>query len=584
MFILSLNFDMLKAMLFDGLKTERDLEALKRQILRDDVLYAQFCSVREGIYRNNDKEDNTIVWEKIEPYLGTNKKKMPTNAEMLIFYRVMVESGEQTPSREVEQLLRKIKVRSNSGVAVVSLLTKPYACPGKCIYCPTEKEMPKSYLSKEPAAARALANNFDPYKQVMNRLRALVANGHPVDKLEIIVIGGTWSFYNQEYQEEVIKEIFRASNNFLAKDNEKIKKDTKTLEELQKINETAGARVIGLSVETRPDHINEEELDRLRRYGVTKVEIGVQHLDDKILEYNKRGIKTSQVAEVTELLRNAGFKIVYHMMPNLPKSTLKMDIEMFKQLFSGKDFHPDMIKIYPCVVLQKTELYEIWKRGEFKAYTDEELTEILISIKKDIPLYVRLIRVIRDIPATYIMAGSKISNLRQIIQQDQKKNGWKCRCIRCREVRNEEVLLENYLLSRIEYETQTGKEIFLSFEHKDKKENKCAAFCRLRLPNKKIERNLSGDLKVLKETAIIRELHTYGQLVRISEGGGQSPSQASARQSQHRGFGRRLMEEAENIAREAGYKKIAVISGVGVHEYYRTLGYELDRTYMVKEL
>ncbi|MCK5591485.1 MAG: tRNA uridine(34) 5-carboxymethylaminomethyl modification radical SAM/GNAT enzyme Elp3, partial [Candidatus Pacebacteria bacterium] len=491
------------------------------------------------------------------------------------FYRSMVESGEQTPSREIEQLLRKIKVRSNSGVAVVSLLTKPYACPGKCIYCPIEKEMPKSYLSKEPAAARALANDFDPYKQVVNRLRALVVNGHPVDKLELIVIGGTWSFYDQEYQEEFIKEIFRASNNFLAKEGEEIEKDSKTLEELQKINETAGARVIGLSVETRPDYINEEELNRLRRYGVTKVEIGVQHLDDKVLEYNKRGIKTSLVAEATELLRNAGFKIVYHMMPNLPKSNLQMDVEMFKRLFSGKDFHPDMIKIYPCVVLQKTGLYEIWKRGEFKAYTDEELTKILISIKKDIPPYVRLIRVIRDIPATYIMAGSKMSNLRQIIQQDQKKNDWVCRCIRCREVRNEEVLLENYLLSRIEYETQTGKEIFLSFEHKDKKENKCVAFCRLRLPNKNMFSNLSGDLEVLKDTAIIRELHTYGQLVRINEEGGQS---------QHRGFGRRLMEEAENIARTSGYKKIAVISGVGVCEYYRTLGYGLDRTYMVKKI
>jgi len=566
---------MLKAMLFDGLKTERDLEALKRQILRDDLLYARFCAVRESIYQSNDKDDNTVVWRKIEPFLGTKKKKMPTNSEMLVFYKVLVDLGEQTSSRQVEQLLRKIKVRSNSGVAVVSLLTKPYACPGRCIYCPTEKEMPKSYLSKEPAAARALANNFDPYLQVVNRLRALVSNGHPVDKLEVIVIGGTWSFYEQEYQEDFIKEIFRASNNFLAEKDKIIEKDFQTLEELQKINETANVRVIGLSVETRPDHINEEELNRLRRYGVTKVEIGVQHLNDEVLEFNKRGIKTARVSEATELLRNTGFKIVYHMMPNLPQSNLQMDVQMFKDLFSGKDFHPDMIKIYPCVVLQKTELYELWKQGEFRPYSDQELTDILISIKKDIPLYVRLIRVIRDIPATYIMAGSKMSNLRQIIQQDQKKNNWECRCIRCREIRNEEVLLDNYLLSRLEYETRTGKEIFLSFEHKNKKENKCAAFCRLRLPDKNIVSNFSDSLGVLKGAAIIRELHTYGQLVCISEEGGQS---------QHRGFGRRLMEEAENIARAAGYEKIAVISGVGVREYYRSLGYELDRTYMVKSL
>ncbi|MCK5026835.1 MAG: tRNA uridine(34) 5-carboxymethylaminomethyl modification radical SAM/GNAT enzyme Elp3 [Candidatus Pacebacteria bacterium] len=553
------------------MRTEKDVEVLKRSIMRDEALYELILDIRKNQTFSND---GTVVWKKVAESLKSGARKMPTNSELLVFYKHLVKEGKQNVNCDAEQVLRKIKVRSNSGVAVVSVLTKPYACPGKCIYCPTEKEMPKSYLSKEPAAARALANDFDPYDQTQNRMRALVANGHPVDKLEMIVIGGTWSYYDREYQEEFISEIFRAANNFDLEEKEQIKKEEKTLVELQVINETAKARVIGLSIETRPDHIDEDELNRLRYFGVTKVEIGVQHLDDEVLAYNKRGITTEEVAEKTELLRNAGFKVVYHMMPNLPKSTIEMDIKMFKELYEGKDFHPDMVKMYPCVVLRGSSLYKTWKEGRFTPYTDDELVHVLSEAKKATPPYVRIIRVIRDIPATYIMAGSKVSNLRQVIEKDQKENGWKCRCIRCREVRNEKVLLDDYELSKIEYETRTGKEIFLSFENK--KQGKCAAFCRLRLSKNVAASNFSGDLEVLKGTAIVRELHTYGQLVKISEEGNQS---------QHKGLGIRLMEEAENIAKEAGYQKMAVISGVGVREYYRKkLGYKLDRTYMVKEL
>jgi len=561
-------------MLFTGLKTEKEVEALKRYILRDKILYAKFCRARDKMNTINEK---MFSYNKVVLATDGQNKKLPTNAELLTFYRELVKTKKQKPSRDAEQILRKIKVRSNSGVAVVSLLTKPYTCPGKCIYCPTEKSMPKSSLSKEPAAARALANNFDAYQQITNRLRALVINGHPVDKLEIIIIGGTWSFYNTKYQEKFVSEIFRACNNFIPRAeylSERIKKGQKTLKEMQKVNEKAKARVIGLSIETRPDYINEKELEKLRNFGVTKVEIGVQQLDNKVLEYNKRGITTEEVARATELLRNTGMKVVYHMMPNLPKSTPKKDIEMFKRLFSGKDFQPDMLKIYPCIVLKKSPLFKIFLEGGFRAYTDKQLTAILIGIKKLIPLYTRIIRVIRDIPATYIMTGSKISNLRQVIEQNQKKDNWKCHCMRCREVRNEEVKLKDYKLSRIQYETQTGREIFLSYENK--KENKCAAFCRLRLPDKKIKNNFSGNLRVLEGVAIIRELHTYGQLIKIKEKGSQS---------QHRGFGMRLMEEAETIARKEGYTKMAVIAGVGVQDYYRKkLGYKLDRTYMVKRL
>lgn len=561
----------MNTMLFDRVKTEKDLEALKRAVLNNNALHERILAIRK---KQSKSLDGTTVWKKLEAYAKPGAKKMPSNAEMSALYKEMVQEGVQTQHDAIEQVLRKIKVRSNSGVAVISLLTKPYACPGRCIYCPTEVNMPKSYLSKEPAAARALANDFSAYKQMHNRMRALVINGHPVDKLEIIVIGGTWSFYHPKYQEEFIAEIFRAANNFGVDPKDQIQFGEKTLEELQTINETAGARVIGLSIETRPDYINDAELNRLRWLGVTKIEIGVQHLDNDVLAYNKRDMTVESIAAATELMRNAGFKVVYHMMPNLPKSNPEMDIQMFHDLFSGKDHHPDMLKIYPCMVLKKSLLYKIWTEGGFRAYTDEELIGVLRGAKKAVPPYVRIIRVIRDIPATYIMAGSKISNLRQVIEEDQKKNSWRCNCIRCREVRNEEVTLADYKLSRIEYETTTGREIFLSFENE--KDHKCAAFCRLRLPREEAMRDFSGDLEVLRGVALIRELHTYGQLKKIDSAGDQS---------QHRGFGTRLMEEAERIAREAGYKKMAVIAGVGVREYYRKkLGYNLDRTYMVKSL
>jgi len=556
-------------MLFNDLKTEKDVDVLKRKVVNDPVLYDRILEIRQIIHPKNDK---TTTWIKFKDYAGSKKKKMPTNAEMLAFYREMLESGEQEVSKEAEQLLKKIKSRSNSGVAVVSVLTKPYACPGQCIYCPTEVNMPKSYLSKEPAAARALRNDFSPYKQTETRLRALEINGHPTDKLEFIIIGGTWSFYNKVYQEEFVAELFRAANNY--NNDTKIEKGEKTLEELQKINTDAKCKIIGLSIETRPDYINEEELNRLRYLGVTKVEIGVQHLDNDILEYNKRDMTKESIAEVTELLRDAGFKVVYHMMPNLPGSNPKKDIAMFEELFAGEDFQPDMLKIYPCMVLKKSLLYDIWKQGGFKSYEDKQLTDILIAAKKKIPLYVRIIRVIRDIPADYIMSGSKISNLRQLIEADQKKNNWRCKCIRCREIRNQIIDPGKFKLSRVEYKTKEGVEIFLSYENEE--ENKTAAFLRLRLPNGKRAETFKDNLAVLKDSAIIRELHTYGQLIPVEEKGSQS---------QHMGYGMKLVEEAERVASEAGFKKISVISGVGVRGYYeRKLGYHLDRTYMVKEI
>lgn len=547
-------------MIFDEIKTERDVGKLKKRILKNSDLKNRMIKIRDDMkFRPN-----------LSAIQASGDVPLPNNAELLFLYNEMVKDGVQQKISNVEKLLRKIKTKSNSGVAVVSLLTKPFACPGRCTYCPTEKNMPKSYLSKEPAAARALLNGFDPYRQVSMRLRALMLNGHQIDKIEIIVIGGTWSFYHKVYQEEFISECFRACNNFSRKKENEILLEEKNFLELQKINETAKNRIIGLSIETRPDYINLKEIERLRYLGVTKVEIGVQHLDDKISEITKRDMTSEDVINATEMLRQNGFKVVYHMMPNLPGSNIKRDIEMFGELFSGKKYQPDMLKIYPCMVLEGSELHEIWQNGGFKAYTDEELLKVLVEAKKQIPSYVRILRVIRDIPATYIKEGSKISNLRQSLDKDMVNNNWQCKCIRCREIRDDDLDLEDFDLGKIEYETTDGREIFLSFEHK--RFNKLASFLRLRLPNKKENTN---QLACLKGHALIRELHTYGRLTPLSKKG---------EHGQHIGFGKRLLVEAEKIAKENGYKIISIISGVGVRDYYRKRGYRLNNTYMVKTI
>ncbi|MBU1091968.1 tRNA uridine(34) 5-carboxymethylaminomethyl modification radical SAM/GNAT enzyme Elp3 [Patescibacteria group bacterium] len=529
-------------MLFINIKTEKDLDRLKRKIVKDDVLFGRIVKIRKkiGLYSSGLKH-------KLKTY--------PSNAEVLALYKEMVKTGEGGESLLVENVLRKIKTKSNSGIVSISLLTKPYFCPGNCFYCPTEKIMPKSYLSKEPAAARALRHKFNPYKQVFSRLEALRANGHPTDKAEIIIIGGTWSCYPRKYQREVISEIFRACNDFpLARSARS------TLNELQKINEKAGVRVVGISVETRPELVTFDEVKKMRELGVTKVEIGVQHLDDKILKMNNRGATVEDVVRATEILRKTGMKIVYHMMPNLYGSTPKKDVDMFKTLFSDRRFRPDMLKIYPCVVLKGTGLYKAWKDGKFIPYSDNKLKKVMVKIKKTVPPYVRIIRVVRDIPAEYVMAGSKISNLRQDLLADQKKNNWRCKCIRCREIREENVNLKKLKMAKREYLVSGGKEFFISYE--DVENDKIVAFLRLFIPSN-------------CNKAIVRELHTYGRLTSISRKG---------KQSQHLGLGKKLLREAEKLSKKNGCKKIAVISGVGVRDYYRKQGYRLVSTYMTKSV
>lgn len=498
--------------------------------------------------------------ETVRQLCGEINSRPLSNTILNKAYRELLKNNEILVNKTLENLLKVRRVRTSSGVTPIAVLTMPYFCPGKCIYCPLENGMPKSYLSNEPAAQRAKALGFNPYEQVKQRIRALEENGHEVDKLELIVLGGSWSAYPKDFQEEFIKRCFDAANQTIAKD----------LPEAQTINETARYRIIGITLETRPDLINEDEIVHLRYLGCTRVQIGAQHLDDEILKLIQRGHNSQQLAYATKLLKQAGLKVDYHLMPDLPGTSPEKDIAMVKEVFSSEKYQPDQVKIYPTVVNEFAPLYQWWQEGKYIPMKPEDLHYVLKESVKLIPPYVRINRLIRDIPAESIIAGNNITNLRQDIEKELIDEGTPCVCMRCRENREQVFNLNNIKLVKREYSASNGKEIFLSFESEDEK--KLYAFTRLRFNNE------SPDfIPELSGCAIIRELHTYGNLLKVN--------QESENQVQHIGFGQRLMKEAEKIAKEAGYKKMAVISGIGVREYYKNkLGYHLEGTYMVKGL
>ncbi len=477
----------------------------------------------------------------------------------------------------LKDLLRVRPVRSLSGIVNVSVLTKPYPCPGNCLYCPNEPGFPKSYLSGEPAAERAKLLKFNPYIQVKKRLENLAAEGHNIDKVELRVIGGTWSFYPKAYQTRFIARCFQACNDF-----GKPKNKASSIAGEQKKNETAKCRIVGISVETRPDYINEKEIIRLRQLGVTRVELGIQSVYDDVLELNNRGHKVAAAIAATKTLKDAGFKVSYQIMLNLYGSSPKRDLAMAKEIFGNPDFCPDLLKIYPCAVLPEAPLHESYKNGKYRPYSDEKLAETVKEIKKITPPWVRIERIIRDIPSPRITTGTKgISNLRQIIANDMEREHWRCQCIRCREIKGDYNPQEKIILVRRDYQASQGKEIFLSFENEDK--TKLFSLLRLRITDKgtKLMIENAGDymespLRNTNTIGIIREIHTYGIQTAIGK---------IATSAQHTGLGKKLIKEAERIAKtEFNIKKIAAISGVGARQYWRKNGYKLQNTYMVKKL
>jgi elongator complex protein 3 len=473
-------------------------------------------------------------------------------------YRELVESGEWAPDAKLLARIRMKPVRTLSGVTTVTVLTKPYPCPGKCIFCPTDVRMPKSYLPDEPGARRGLQHGFDPYGQVSGRIEALQAIGHPSDKIELLILGGTWSAYRRDYQGWFVQRCLDAMNGI----------DSTTLEQAQALNETAAHRNVGLVIETRPDHVDTGELIWLRRLGVTKVQMGAQSLDDRILALNQRGHTVTETRQAVALLRAGGFKIVLHWMPNLLGATPESDRQDFLRLWD--DFCPDEIKIYPNQLLANADLYDYWLRGEYQPYTTQELIELIADIKPAIPRYSRVNRVIRDIPSTNVVEGNKRTSLRQDVQHELTRRGTACQCIRCREVRGQPVNQDQLRLDDQVYAAGGAEEHFLSFVTPD---DKLAGFLRLSLPGATAPDARMPDLA---GAAIIREVHIYGQSLQV---GAETPGAA-----QHSGLGTHLIERAALVARQHGYQRLAVISAIGTRSYYLGRGFERGEYYLVRQL
>ncbi len=468
-------------------------------------------------------------------------------------YLALVERGEMERGQRMLLRLTKKPIRTMSGVAPVTVLTKPYPCPGKCIFCPTDVRMPKSYLSTEPGAMRALQLDFDPYDQTAKRIEAFENLGHTADKVELLILGGTWSSYPASYQEWFIQRVFDALNGI----------ETGSIEEAQRVNETAPYRNVGLVVETRPDHITEAELRRLRRYGVTRIQIGVQSLDDEILGLNKRGHTVDEVRQTMRMLRGAGFKIALHWMPNLLGATPGSDLEDYKRLWDDPAIRPDELKIYPTGLLAGTELYDHFERGEYHPYDDETLTWLLRKAMKLTPRYCRLNRVMRDIPAPEIVEGVTISNLREVVEGQLKTAGTPCQCVRCREVR-QMGLTGEIAINELRYDTDHSHEVFISADTAD---DHLAGFLRLSIPT------VDAPLEELKGMPIIRQVQVYGPTVGLDD-------ESGAHAAQHQGLGERLIDHARGICKREGANRWAVIAAVGTRNYYRRHGFEVDGLYM----
>jgi len=509
--------------------------------------------IEEIVYRllKSERKDYLSLRQAEAAFAQKTGQSFPKKYQLLASYQNLVKKGEIKENEELFKLLLQKKQKTLSGVAPVALATKPYPCPGHCVYCPSQKNVPKSYLDDEPAIRRAIRLGYDPAAQFCYRVETLRQSGHPVEKIELIILGGTFSFYPRSYREDFVKACFEAAKG----------RKAASLEEAQRQNEKASRRLIGITIETRPDLIDDEEIKFLRLLGVTKVALGVQSVFDEVLLKSNRGHQVKEAAEATKLLRQAGFKVCYHLMPNLPGSSLEKDFRMFQIVFQDPHFCPDFLKIYPTVVLPQTELCSWWQRGEFIPYRLEELVELLVRVKEVVPPWVRIERLGRDIPQGDIAAGYRESHLRQIVRKEAKKQGVTCRCIRCREIGGEK-RQEKLFFNKEEYQVSGGQENFLSFIDQD---NRLYSILRLFLPQEE-----AAIFTSLKKAALVRELHTYGQA--LPWGGKKKEA------SQHQGLGRKLLVKAEKIAKVKGYSSLAT------REYYRRQGYHPEETYMVKKI
>jgi len=466
-------------------------------------------------------------------------------------------------NKKINDKLKSRLSRTGSGVTPIAVMPKPFPCPGRCTYCPQGENAPKSYTGFEPATMRAIRSGYDAKNQVQTRLMQYEALGQPNQKCELIIMGGTFLSVPLDYQYQFVKECYDAFNG----------KVSKNLEQAKKINQTAKHRVIGLTIETRPDWCKEEHINRMLEFGATRVELGVQSLDDKVLRKVQRGHGQKEIIKATALLKDSAFKVCYHFMPGL-YSSRKKDISMLKKLFSDENYKPDMLKIYPCLVIPNTKLYEEYKKGAFEPIDTLEAVQRIAQATKYFPPWVRVMRMQRDIPANKIAAGVKAGNLHQLVDKWLKEHNQKCRCIRCREIfsiyRNNKQINSEFDFDLVvrSYKASTGKEYFISYE--DKKNDLLAGFIRLRIPANPFREEIDAD------SALIRELHVYGSEAEIGK--------ISNDSIQHKGLGKTLLAKAEEIALKTKKTKLLIISGVGAREYYKKFGYSLKGPYMFKNI
>jgi len=532
----------------------------------------------------------------LEHQLMLHRKRMRRadtfrKAQLLHAYHCLVSRGELEANPYLHSLLVKKSSKSQSGVLVITVLTSPYptftepesgkkvkqrfSCAWNCYYCPSEPGQPKSYLHDEPAVKRANENGFDPVMQLTDRAATLAQNGHPVDKIELLVLGGTWSSYPHVYQEEFVRDLFYAANTFWQRE----KRPRRGLLEEQALNETAACKIIGLTLETRPDTIDAAELLRLRRYGCTRVQLGVQHTDDQVLKRINRGCTTADTVTALKRLKDACYKIDIHLMPNLPGATAAVDRAMFERVLSDPQLQADQWKVYPTQVVPWTVIKRWFEAGSYVPYASDQMFEVLMQVKSRVHPWIRLNRVVRDIPMQYVSGGLDVPNLREDLLVEMRHKGLTCRCIRCREpgAASKKVLPQQTLVRRV-YAASGGAEHFVSIESADRAT--LLGFVRLRLPPPWSDApEHQPPFEELRGAALVRELHVYGQLIATAD-----KSNADA---QHTGLGRTLMAEAEATARAHGFRRVAVIAGVGSRGYYRKLGYALDPRpglFMMKEL
>lgn len=482
---------------------------------------------------------------------------------------------------ELRDVFQRKPTRTASGVSPVAIMTSPKMCPhGKCLYCPggpaSEFSSAQAYTGHEPAAARGEQNAYDPYGQVTLRLEQLRSIGHPVDKIELILMGGTMTSRSHDYQTWFVKRALQAMNEYdltqqpNPSQTESFAQPEEGWEYLEDViarNETGDIRCIGITFETKPDWCGIEQIDRMLNLGATKVEVGVQTTYERINREMHRGHGRHASVQANKRLRDSGFKVGFHMMPGQPGMSKEMCRQDFRQIFNNSEWKPDYLKIYPTLVVEGTRVFDMWHQDDFDPLTSDEAAELLADILPEIPRYTRLQRVQRDIPADYIDGGVQKSNLRQLVHQKLEERGETCTCIRCREVGHNDEEPENLELDVLEYGSGDGTEYFISIE--DFEKDLLVGFCRLRSPD-------DPHREELQNAAIVRELHVYGSEVAL--GGDED-------EYQHQGFGTQLMKKAEEIAADDGYPKISVISGIGAREYYKQkLGYHQDGPYVSKYL